>query len=349
MKKKLLKPPENNEEILALPSLEHIAAQLEQHTTVGTAHQPYFFNPGVSLKFLLLEHLPAAKRKIIFVDTDRLSLEVKMPVQKEAKVVSLINDQQALFNYPPLSEGKWKDFFSSLEKELNDISIDDFSEVGSNISLFKEIIFKQLKKNRFLKDVLAKSFLEFYGIDSGYKFLSQLIIENPYKNFVRSIYSNDTFFRGVFNQALDDYREEFRFRFENYPFPRLEENEVPFWIVKEGKRKRCFKKDITVAAFNNGAIFPRASTLTIFLRLYEFDFFIHGVGGANYDWVSDRVIERFFDKKPPAYGVMSGTFLIGDSKERELPYFFFNPQKIRNKINASTSLNNFKPKEKPDV
>jgi hypothetical protein len=42
-------------------------------------------------------------------------------------------------------------------------------------------------------------------------------------------------------------------------------------------------------------------------RLLLGDLFIHGIGGAKYDQLTDRIIERFFGLTPPGYMVVSGT------------------------------------------
>ena len=62
------------------------------------------------------------------------------------------------------------------------------------------------------------------------------------------------------------------------------------------------------------------------------DYFIHGVGGSIYEWVADRLIERFFKKDAPLLIVVSGTFLIEGYKEREFPYFLFDPFEVKEKV-----------------
>jgi hypothetical protein len=180
-----------------------------------------------------------------------------------------------------------------------------------------------------LKELLAESFLAFAGIRGKYDYLSTVIDGEAFRSFVAHICEHHAKFREAFNRALDDYRAEFRFRFKNYPFPRLEEGEVPFWKVSDGVRERCFAGDTGALDDGSGAILPRAAALTMFLRLRECDLFLHGVGGANYEWVVDRVIERFFGAVPPPYAVASGTFLLPGFAEREFPYFFFDPGRIR--------------------
>ena len=43
----------------------------------------------------------------------------------------------------------------------------------------------------------------------------------------------------------------------------------------------------------------RALVTTLFARLLLGDLFLHGIGGAKYDQVTDAIIERFFGLKPP--------------------------------------------------
>lgn len=51
-------------------------------------------------------------------------------------------------------------------------------------------------------------------------------------------------------------------------------------------------------------------TLTCFLRLFMADQFVHGIGGARYDQVTDRVIERWFGLRAPAFAVTTATLLF---------------------------------------
>jgi hypothetical protein len=60
----------------------------------------------------------------------------------------------------------------------------------------------------------------------------------------------------------------------------------------------------------NFTIFPRALMTTFFLRLFMSDLFIHGIGGAKYDEVTDDIIRRYFGIEPPEYMVVSGTLRL---------------------------------------
>lgn len=332
MKKKLIKPPEGNREILFLPDAREILYCSSGLQRAGVPHQPYFFNPGVSVKFLFLETLPAQQKSIIFLDTDRVRIEARMPAgEGQTHDVRFISSEEALFEFSCPGRAVFEDFFASCEESLRKALKNDRETALSSFFCFKDICLKNCSK-KYLKDVLAESFLQFYGIKRGYSFLSDVISGYEFKEFILKIFHDSKLFQNVFNSALDDYRKEFRFRYKNFPFPRLEDGELPFWIVKKGRRKRCFKKDIDITGLTQNIIFPRAATLTIFLRLYKLDMFIHGVGGGNYEWVQDRVIERFFQIAPPFYAVASGTFLFEGYREREFPYFLFSPEDIKSAL-----------------
>lgn len=329
MKKKLLKVPSNDGEIFLLPSYQKLLGLLRSEQTIGVVHQPYFFNPGVSLKFLFLECLPLGNKKIIFLDIDRVYLSVKIPGSQGVRIIDFIQSQQVLVCYPTPKQSLFSNFFNVLDGNLKSVVP---GSIYSTFSSFREIVSKNCRRH-YLKEVLAQSFLEFYGIERDYEFISSLLGSKAYKDFFYQIYRNDSLFRDIFNQALAEYRQEFRFRFKNFPFPKLEVQELPFWLIKDGVRLRCFKKDIDMGTFNTTPILPRASTLTLFLRLNVLDMFIHGVGAANYEWVQDRIIERFFKQKPSTYAVISGTFYLDNFKIRDFPYFLYEPDVIGKSLN----------------
>lgn len=52
---------------------------------------------------------------------------------------------------------------------------------------------------------------------------------------------------------------------------------------------------------------PRALTNTLFARVFLADAFLHGIGGAKYDEMTDRLIARFFGVIPPNYLMVTAT------------------------------------------
>ena len=55
---------------------------------------------------------------------------------------------------------------------------------------------------------------------------------------------------------------------------------------------------------------PRAITTTMFSRLFFADVFIHGIGGAKYDTITDEIIREFFGIDPPGFVTISATLYL---------------------------------------
>jgi len=72
-------------------------------------------------------------------------------------------------------------------------------------------------------------------------------------------------------------------------------------------------------ALGDWSIRPRALAQTMYARLLACDLFIHGIGGAKYDQITDAIIRAFFGVTPPAYGCVSATLHL------DLPRFGVQP------------------------
>ena len=59
----------------------------------------------------------------------------------------------------------------------------------------------------------------------------------------------------------------------------------------------------------------RALITTLFARLFLGDLFLHGIGGAKYDQVTDLLVERFFGVKPPGYMTLTATLRLPIASE----------------------------------
>jgi hypothetical protein len=154
-------------------------------------------------------------------------------------------------------------------------------------------------------------------------------------------------FADIYNASLAEYRRANRIRSTAHPVPALVQEgdwlEAPFWVWRrdEPVRRRLF-----VRYANDGLLlsdracweFPlhasaessleraieeltqlnrlgvrlrtRALLTTMMARVFSGDWFAHGIGGAKYDQMNDRIIERFFGLQPPSYQVVSGTLLL---------------------------------------
>jgi hypothetical protein len=150
-----------------------------------------------------------------------------------------------------------------------------------------------------------------------------------------------------YNRSVGDFRRANHVRSTAHPVPDLAIDddwlEAPFWIWHRGdpRRRRLFarqREGEIVLADRAGNEYPlalepegdvdraaaqlaelaargvrlrtRALITTLFARLCLGDLFLHGIGGAKYDHVTDLVIERFFGVKPPCYMTLTATLRL---------------------------------------
>lgn len=150
-----------------------------------------------------------------------------------------------------------------------------------------------------------------------------------------------------YNRSVADYRRANHVRSTAHPVPDLDIDgewlEAPFWIWDRDNplRRRLFVKqrgDEIVLADRKGLqralplspegdcqraverlaeladegirLRTRALITTLFARLFLGDLFLHGIGGAKYDQVTDLLIERFFGVRPPGYLTLTATLRL---------------------------------------
>jgi hypothetical protein len=103
------------------------------------------------------------------------------------------------------------------------------------------------------------------------------------------------------------------------------------------------------AALGELRIRPRALALTLYARLLASDLFIHGIGGAKYDQITDDIIRRFFAMEPPSYACVSATlrlplpaFDVTEDdrweRRRRLRDIRFNPHRLGAGIRSAEAL-----------
>ena len=125
-------------------------------------------------------------------------------------------------------------------------------------------------------------------------------------------------------------------------------------ITPEGDASRAVEQ-LAAAAAQGIRVRTRALITTMAARLLLGELFVHGIGGAKYDQLTDRIIEQFFGLQPPGYLVASGTLRLPVSQSnastesvhqirqriRELD---FHPERFLDQRTASsTAANGGKP------
>lgn len=159
--------------------------------------------------------------------------------------------------------------------------------------------------------------------------------------FAASILLDQNHFNTIYNRRLFDYRRLHGIRSDSHPVPELETDgrwlESPFWIYQRSDpiRKRLFvassgrqlqltdrsgwnvevetsNLEDALAELSAAGVFvrPRALMTTMFSRLMLSDLFLHGIGGAKYDQLTDLIAADFFGVTLPAYSTLSATFRL---------------------------------------
>ncbi len=199
--------------------------------------------------------------------------------------------------------------------------------------------------------------------------ISKIADTEGFSIFFLSIACDHCRFADIYNKELERYRKEKKIRSTANPLPNLKANgeiyELPFWVWKvncarealyirkiKDQQVELLSKDLKSIGVispdatnqnnlealkkiaNSGyKIRPKAVTNTIFLRLFLSDIFVHGIGGAKYDLITDEIIRGFFNIEPPAYITISATlyppFNRYDVKKEDLHALEFDIKKMK--------------------
>ncbi len=169
--------------------------------------------------------------------------------------------------------------------------------------------------------------------------------------FTAHLLANLSRFHEIHNTSLKDYRRSHRIRSHSHPVPDLAMDgqwlEAPFWVwtsesphrerifVRSGRdgleltdRRQirislklsadCAAEQLHGFAAKGIKIRPRALITTMFARLVLGDLFLHGIGGAKYDQLTDEIIHRFFGVSPPEFMTLSATALLFENDSKDL-------------------------------
>lgn len=175
--------------------------------------------------------------------------------------------------------------------------------------------------------------------------LSALCQTRTFARFACHILADLPHFHQVYNQELTAYRKRHHIKSKHHPVPDLGSAgdwlEAPFWVWRTGEAQRSrllvrrlgdavelrhgtttfarltirAQVDDLVAQFlavgrEGFKIRTRALTTTLFVRLCVADLFIHGIGGAIYDELTDAILRGYFGLEPPRFLTLSATLRL---------------------------------------
>jgi hypothetical protein len=165
--------------------------------------------------------------------------------------------------------------------------------------------------------------------------------------FAAHLLANLPRFWAAYNDSLTQYRRAHRMRGRAQPVPDLDASdgwlEAPFWMwsADDPQRRPVYAHQsgdnlvisdrhahtISLSLFDDGEatsaagelselasrgikLRTRALTTTLFARLVLGDLFLHGIGGAKYDQVTDHIVRLFFGFEPPEFATVSATLRL---------------------------------------
>jgi hypothetical protein len=181
--------------------------------------------------------------------------------------------------------------------------------------------------------------------------LSVLCETRPFAWFTSHLLAQLPRFHGIYNSSLHEYRQVNHLRSRSHPVPDLAVDrdwlEAPYWLwtAESPSRRRLFVRNcssgleltdrqqvkfclpLREGADLQGAVErvtslpregirlrPRALITTMYSRLLLSDLFLHGIGGAKYDQLTDLIIQRFFGLEPPSFMTLSATVLLFEDR-----------------------------------
>lgn len=205
----------------------------------------------------------------------------------------------------------------------------------------------QMKRSSRLCDCLSAARVAVeraHGLQNLEVPMSRVCNTPGFDDFLIYLLSRLPEFHAVYNAAIRDYRHAYRMKSTTHPVPELDTQgewlELPFWIWQAGNHRRLrpyarqrgrqveirtdgevltklpivadseatFARSMLTELRAHGLrLRTRALTTTLFARVFLADLFIHGIGGAKYDAMTDRICEDFFGLAPPPFATVSAT------------------------------------------
>jgi hypothetical protein len=286
---------------------------------IVNGHQVEFFHPGILSKEIIAHKI--AKNTdgtplSIILDHDHKDINFTYPYiyyqdnEPRIKKNIFLLAKESKINHN--IENSVKEGFANLLDNIKD-NLSGFyqAEPQSNFQENLLILKKNLTSPGSYIDYIInsrKKSLQKKHVLTNFLKVSEIASMNGWKEFCKLITSDMKKFREVYNNALQYYRKTHHIKNHAQPVPDLHDDELPFWVANN--------TDTRIKAKGNDAqknLLPRAITLSIFLRLFVSDIFIHGNGGGRYDLVTNKIIWNFFHVRPSDFIVKTATL--------HLPFF----------------------------
>jgi hypothetical protein len=309
-------------------------------------HQPHLFHPGVWWKNLALDMLArrhGATAVNLVIDSDTVhGTSLKLPtqsVQMDQPSPPMPYEERQI-----LDRGMFAAFGSQVKAQIRPLIPVPL------IDVYWPLVLKRAEETDNLGECLAQARHQIEGLwgrNTLEVAQSRVCNSESFCWFLTHLLAHLPRLRVIYNQAVAEYRHAYKVRSSAHPVPDLSADgpwlEAPFWVwtADDSRRRRLFARqsgdaillsdrqswETSLSLHPNGdasgavdqllemkhkgvKIRSRALMTTLWARLILSDLFIHGIGGAKYDQVSDLIIERFFGLLAPGFMVLSATLQL---------------------------------------
>jgi len=320
-----------------------LASCQPSRTTIATGHQPLIFYPGLFFKNVFTHQLAEESETSpvnFLVDTDVAGFQVQVPYRHEneyrKKQISVKNpDELTYYSFEP-SEQQVQDF---LDETANAVHTLSHEEIEGALRKFRSAFFHFYNETRQFGETvnfLRNDFQYKQGMNFSNFPVSDIAGSEAYSRYVLYIIEHIESFQRAYNQAVEihksgDYQPVKFLAFENGWY------ELPFWLIEYGQRHQVFiKEEADTITFSSASankeitfdryagreemlsqmrveltLYPKATTLTLMIRLFLCDVFVHGTGAVEYEKVNNEFLRLFFSMdEPPAFFTATGEIYL---------------------------------------
>jgi len=314
---------------------------------IVTGHQATWHHCGILAKNCIASHLSKKLNGCaihLILDHDISDTAMTVPELKDEKCWSLKKIEIEIQQNIPLefravpSKEQIQNFINSISESTQaacckDLWSDFSKKKQGKISSFRHIgeliTYLQAKLNSAL------------GIEMLYLPVSEMAQSRCFINFCKSIMENAPTFAHTYNNAIRKKTANSETKHPDNIHILKENNgrrELPFWLVStKGRRSSLYVKSNNKDNIQFGTdkkslgrldaqqarqrenqliqllrkydyrLRPKAVTLTLFTRLFLADWFIHGIGGAKYEDITNYVLEKYYKIKNLQFAVATTT------------------------------------------
>lgn len=324
--------------------------QLAKRPLIVSGHQPDLFHPGVWFKNFALDSLAKTSGGVgihLLIDSDLCrETSIRTPTEsiETPRVESVPYDEAAATT--PYEERTVQDdalFDSFAERAAASVRpLIGKSLIHSIWSYAIESRQRNSNVGRALSEARHRIEREWGSTTLELPF-GEVADTEGFRRFAAELLLRCKETASAYNGALDEYRAAHRIRNAAQPLPDLAGDgswiETPFWVWSQAEptRRALFASvgpdglrlsdragwsaegpldtDGVVAwlAEQRPAgikIRSRALATTLYCRLVLADLFLHGIGGAKYDQVTDRFCERLLGVTPPPHATLTATLRL---------------------------------------